>query len=128
MELILFVYFIEVFENLRMVISLLSGVLFILLFFGSLNAFSELQIDPLNNLFKKLTSSKLFYLFVSFLICLLIFIPSKNTVVAMGGAYAASQAYTAAKESPILQKSLKLIENKIDENLKNSEESLKGKE
>lgn len=128
MELILFVYFIEIFANLKVAISIFLGILAIFLFFGSLNAYNELELDFLINMFKKLTSSKLFYALVSFLLCFLIFIPSKNTIIAMGGAYAASQAYTAAKESPILQKSLKLIENKIDENLKDSEKTSEDKE
>lgn len=128
MELILFVYFIGIAENLKLGISMFLAALAIFLFFGASNMYHEVNLKFLSNLFDKLTSSKLFFAFTIFLIFLLIFVPNKNTMISMGGAYDASQEYTAAKESPILQKSLKLIENKIDENLKNSEESLKGKE
>ena len=62
-------------------------------------------------------------LFVLACICLplSIFIPSEKVVLAGAGVYVANEVVETANQSPLMNKTLKLIEKQIDEALKDKE-------
>lgn len=119
-DLVLFVYFLDIVEALEGALTVVFAVLFVFSFFLVMDLLDP-DGSPLERVGDKVRKSKRFWLAWIATGLLFVFTPSKETLMMMGGVHYGHELVKTTAESPIVQKSLKVLESKLDEELKKLE-------